>query len=262
MDGQSSSTGMKGPFRFLPAEVKEMEERLFPVTNRRLDHILMDELAVKFSYFRGLAGMTPVKPKQVLNWFHNNRNKHCPKVARKAHPPVVSTREFWANHQQARGCSLSKLKPMVTTHAGSSSSSGNNYIIDGHIKYEAKLARDDSWFDVQDFVAQRFCESGDLKLLVHFSGFGVEEAEWSNARTCLRQRSVPYKATECANVHCWDPVLCYKRESGWQVVDEGDLGDDSKIGSTVMGADVASDESSSWTGMDLHEIDDENMLLI
>ena len=63
MDGQSSSTGMKGPFRFLPAEVKEMEERLFPVTNRRLDHILMDELAVNFSYFRGLAGMTPVKPK-------------------------------------------------------------------------------------------------------------------------------------------------------------------------------------------------------
>ena len=54
---------MKGPFRFLPAEVKEIEERLFPVTNCRLDHILMDELAVNFSYFRGLAGMTPVKPK-------------------------------------------------------------------------------------------------------------------------------------------------------------------------------------------------------
>jgi len=48
------------------------------------------------------------------------------------------------------------------------------------------------------------------KLLVHFSGFGAEEAEWINARTCLRQRSVPYKATECANVHCRDPVLCYK----------------------------------------------------
>ncbi|CAD6257623.1 unnamed protein product [Miscanthus lutarioriparius] len=198
------------PFRFLPEEVKEMEERLFPVTKRRLDHILMDELAVKFSYFRGLAGMTPVKSKQVLNWFHNNCNKHCPKIAREAHAPVVSTREFyWANHQQARGSSLSKLKPTVTTHAGSSSSSGNNYI-DDHTKYEAKSARDGAWFDVQDFVAQRFCKSGDLKLLVHFSGFGAEEAEWINARTCLRQRSVPYKATECANVHCRDPVLCYK----------------------------------------------------
>jgi len=63
MGRQSSSTcRMEGrPFRFLPEEVKEMEERLFPVTKRRLDHILMDELAVKFSYFRGLAGMTPVK---------------------------------------------------------------------------------------------------------------------------------------------------------------------------------------------------------
>ena len=28
------------------------------------------------------------------------------------------------------------------------------------------------------------------------------------------------------------------------------------------GADVASDESLSWIGMDLHEIDDENKLLI
>ena len=66
MDRQSSSTRrMERPFRFLPEEVKEMEERLFPVTKRRLDHILMDELAVKFSYFRGLAGMTPVKSKQV-----------------------------------------------------------------------------------------------------------------------------------------------------------------------------------------------------
>jgi len=66
MDRQSSSTcRMEGPFRFLPEEVKEMEERLFPVTKRRLDHILMDELAGKFSYFRGLAGMTPVKSKQV-----------------------------------------------------------------------------------------------------------------------------------------------------------------------------------------------------
>jgi len=58
----------KGLFRFLPEEVKEMEERLFPVTiiNRRLDHVLMDELAVKFSYSRGLAGITtPVKSKQV-----------------------------------------------------------------------------------------------------------------------------------------------------------------------------------------------------
>ncbi|CAD6254318.1 unnamed protein product [Miscanthus lutarioriparius] len=90
MDRQSSSTRrMERPFRFLPEEVKEMEERLFPVTSCRLDHILMDELAVKFSYFRGLAGMTPVKSKQVLNWFHNNRNKHCPKIAREAHAPGI-----------------------------------------------------------------------------------------------------------------------------------------------------------------------------
>lgn len=55
---------------------------------------------------------------QVLNWFYNNRNKPYAKIAREAHAPV-STRQFGANHQQeARGSSISKLKP---THAGSSS---------------------------------------------------------------------------------------------------------------------------------------------
>ncbi|AQL03550.1 protein SAWADEE HOMEODOMAIN HOMOLOG 2 isoform X1 [Zea mays] len=208
---QSSSSGMmEGPFRFLPAEVKEMEERLFPVTNRRLDHILMDELALKFSCFRRRAGMVPVKPKQVLNWFYNNRNKTSAKVAaREAHAPW----EFWANHQQARargGSSISKLKPKkATTHAGSSS--GNNYIDVYHTKFEAKSARDGSWYLVEEFLTEKFCESGDLQVLVRFPGFGVEEAEWIDVRTCtLRQRSVPYKATECADVHIWDPVLCYK----------------------------------------------------
>ena len=43
---------------------------------------------------------------------------------------------------------------------------------------------------------------------------------------------------------------------------EDDLGGGSEIGSAVAGAEIASDESSSWTGMDLHEIDDENALLI
>ena len=46
------------------------------------------------------------------------------------------------------------------------------------------------------------------------------------------------------------------------VVGEDDLGGGSEIGSAIAGASVASDESSSWTNMDLQEIDDENALLI
>ena len=53
-----------------------------------------------------------------------------------------------------------------------------------------------------------------------------------------------------------------RRGSRRRIVGEGDLGGGSKIESAVAGADVASDESSSWTGMDLHEIDDKNALLI
>ena len=52
--------------------------------------------------------------------------------------------------------------------------------------------------------------------------------------------------------------------STWRagVVGEDDLGGGSEIGSAVAGAGVASDESSSWTDMDLYEIVDENALLI
>ncbi|KAG2649632.1 hypothetical protein PVAP13_1NG233138 [Panicum virgatum] len=46
--------------------------------------------------------------------------------------------------------------------------------------------------------------------MVQFPRFGAEQAEWVNARTCLRQRSLPLRATECVLVHCWDLVLCYK----------------------------------------------------
>lgn len=61
------------------------------------------------------------------------------------------------------------------------------------------------------YVCYFFACVVNQQVLVRFPGFGVEEAEWIDVRTStLRQRSVPYKATECADVHIWDPVLCYK----------------------------------------------------
>ena len=44
------------------------------------------------------------------------------------------------------------------------------------------------------------------------------------------------------------------------MVGEDNLGGGSEIGSAIARAGIASDESSSWTGIDLHEIDDENAL--
>jgi len=46
--------------------------------------------------------------------------------------------------------------------------------------------------------------------MVHYSRFEVEEAEWINARTSLRQRSLPCNTKECEAVKPRDTVLCYK----------------------------------------------------
>jgi hypothetical protein len=46
--------------------------------------------------------------------------------------------------------------------------------------------------------------------MVKFSRFGVEEAEWVNALSCVRHRSFAFGASECQFVNLWDHVLCYK----------------------------------------------------
>ncbi|CAN6164031.1 unnamed protein product [Urochloa humidicola] len=102
MDHQASSSKTKKCFRFLPAEVKEMQERLNPLGNRKPDWVLMSELAVKFSESRNRTGMVPVNPKQLLNWFHYHRYKPNRKVARGAPPEPRITRGFRADQQPSR----------------------------------------------------------------------------------------------------------------------------------------------------------------
>ncbi|WVZ80929.1 hypothetical protein U9M48_028362 [Paspalum notatum var. saurae] len=246
MDRQSSSNGMRGLFRFLPAEVKEMEERLlkpFISSARWRDHALIHELAAKFSNSRDHAGMVPVNPQQVLNWFYNNRNKKTDtKIETGAQVPrsIMSFRAnhqqgvqtqgnmtlfgavfqhgvlapgnmtaFGTYHQQAAGQS-SKSQLSAPVHAGFNFLGKNPMVGDQDFRYEAMSARNGAWYDAHDFLSHRPCESGDLEVLVHLSDSGTGEAEWINACTCLRQRSVPYKPTECKDVKPWDPVLCYK----------------------------------------------------
>jgi hypothetical protein len=43
--------------------------------------------------------------------------------------------------------------------------------------------------------------------MLHFSGFGADQAEWINARTSLRQRSLPCNTMECVAVKPRDIVF-------------------------------------------------------
>ncbi|OEL17412.1 hypothetical protein BAE44_0021568 [Dichanthelium oligosanthes] len=173
MGPQSSSTKKARSFRFKPAEVKEMEERLKPRATRKPDRVLIKELAEKFSYSLDRAGMIPVNPKQVLNWFRYRRYKRDTKLARGAPaiaPPPENAGSSSTDQQQQRQLTAFGIGPAIG-------------------KMQAPPLQE---------------------VMVHYSGFGAEEAEWINARTCLRQRSLPCKATECVSAAPGDIVLCCK----------------------------------------------------
>ncbi|PUZ74768.1 hypothetical protein GQ55_1G091700 [Panicum hallii var. hallii] len=190
------------PFRFLPDEVEEMEARLQPLRNPSPDRVAMEELARKFSASTERIGKVVIQPKQVRNWFCNRR--YCSregKAARAAQAQGNSAaRRVEAYRQLAAGSS-------APVHAGSSS--GKISMEGSQIKYEAKSDRDGAWYDV-NVISFRMSELGEPEAMVRFSGIGAEEAEWVNTRTCLRQRSLPFRATECVLLRCWDRVLCYK----------------------------------------------------
>ncbi|KAG2481095.1 hypothetical protein PVAP13_J683265 [Panicum virgatum] len=150
---------------------------------------------------------------QVLNWFHYHcYNKGTNKVAREAPPPPAqwSMMVFQAVHQPLR--ELTEIGPVRRQDAGSSSTAGkkNNPLVGDLTSYEAKSASNGAWYDVHNFLFQRSGESGDREVLVHFSGFGAGQAEWINARTSLRRRSLPCNTKYCGAVKPRDIVLCYK----------------------------------------------------
>ncbi|RCV04790.1 hypothetical protein SETIT_1G029300v2 [Setaria italica] len=113
---------------------------------------------------------------------------------------------------RGRGRDQGATRPTPKNDIGNKKTKKNGSIsMDGsQVQYEAKSARDGAWYDVDAFVSSRMSESGEQEVMVKFSGFGVEEAEWVNARTCVRRRSFRFRASECELVKLWHHVLCYK----------------------------------------------------
>ncbi|CAL4970503.1 unnamed protein product [Urochloa decumbens] len=207
--GRLPSKGVKAApsFRFLPSEVQEMEARLQPLRKPSASRFAVEALARKFSASAERIGKVVIQPKQVHTWFCNRRYySREGKAARAAQPQKKNS--------SARGVGVGAYRQLAAAgssaavHAGSSS--GDNRIVESPIKYEAKSNRDGAWYDVDAVVSSRVSESGESEVMVQYSGYGADHAEWVNAFTSLRQRSVPFKATECVLVRCRDLVLCYK----------------------------------------------------
>ncbi|GKC15484.1 retrovirus-related pol polyprotein LINE-1 [Tanacetum coccineum] len=76
--------------------------------------------------------------------------------------------------------------------------------------FEALSSKDCAWYDVAVFLNFRVMYTGEMEVRVRFSGFSHDEDEWVNARSGVRERSIPLVASECHKVKVGDLVLCYR----------------------------------------------------
>ncbi|XP_058103748.1 protein SAWADEE HOMEODOMAIN HOMOLOG 2-like [Magnolia sinica] len=183
-----------GPaFRFTPTEVVEMEAALQETDSAIPAREVICSLADKFSASEDRAGKIVVQPKQVLNWFQNRRYAQRVKMSKAPGKLNVSP--------MIRDESVPSRNVPIPVPVPSGGT---------QMEFEAKSARDGAWYDVSTFISHRMFETSDPEVRVRFSGFGAEEDEWINVRKCVRQRSLPCEATECAAVVPGDLILCFQ----------------------------------------------------
>ncbi|KAM0945714.1 putative transcription factor homeobox-WOX family [Dioscorea sansibarensis] len=188
-----------GPvFRFIQSEVVEMEKCLQEANNLLPPREIICALAEKFSSSADRAGKIVVQPKQVWNWFQNRRYARRARSSKGPEKLIVST--------MPRDDSLTFKNAAPSLSAPSVKNSSDSF----QVEFEAKSARDGAWYDVSAFISHRAIEAGDPEVRVRFAGFGAEEDEWVDVVKCVRLRSLPCEASECAVVIPGDLILCFQ----------------------------------------------------
>ncbi|KAL9251844.1 SAWADEE HOMEODOMAIN HOMOLOG 1-like protein [Drosera capensis] len=85
------------------------------------------------------------------------------------------------------------------------------------LAFEARSLRDNAWYDVASFLNFRILVTGDLEVRVRFAGFNNSHDEWVNAKTGVRERSIPLEASDCHRIKVGDLVLCFQERSDYAV---------------------------------------------
>ncbi|KAG6577010.1 Protein SAWADEE HOMEODOMAIN-like 2, partial [Cucurbita argyrosperma subsp. argyrosperma] len=201
--GRPPSNG--GPaFRFTAPEVAEMDAILQAHNNTMPAREVLVALAEKFSESVERKGKIAVQMKQVWNWFQNRRYAIRAKTT-KAPGKLAVSPVVQIESTPVRNVPQTTVVP-APAPVGSAKSASEN----PSLEFEAKSGRDGAWYDVATFLSHRSVESGDLEVLVRFSGFGSEEDEWVNIRRNIRPRSFPCESSECVAVLPGDLILCFQ----------------------------------------------------
>ncbi|XP_039128615.1 protein SAWADEE HOMEODOMAIN HOMOLOG 2-like isoform X3 [Dioscorea cayenensis subsp. rotundata] len=175
-----------------------MEKCLQEANNLLPPREIICALAEKFSSSADRAGKIVVQPKQVWNWFQNRRYARRARSSKGPEKLIVST--------MPRDDSLTFKNAAPSLSAPSVKNSSDSF----QVEFEAKSARDGAWYDVSAFISHRTIEAGDPEVRVRFAGFGAEEDEWVDVVKCVRLRSLPCEASECAVVIPGDLILCFQ----------------------------------------------------
>ncbi|KAL2326758.1 hypothetical protein Fmac_020185 [Flemingia macrophylla] len=171
--GRPASNGAPA-FRFIHAEVAEMEAILQEHNNAMPARNVLTTLAEKFSESPDRKGKITIQMKQVSNWFQNKR-----------HAIRSKSRQLLQDYSAPV-----RSVPQQPTAA---STPGRMY-------------------DVGAFLSYRSLENSDPEVLVRFPAFQPGEEEWINIRKHVRPRSLPCVPSDCVLVIPGDLVLCFQED--------------------------------------------------
>ncbi|GJM99801.1 hypothetical protein PR202_ga16936 [Eleusine coracana subsp. coracana] len=188
---------MAPSFRFLPSEVAELEAVSNQLNNAAVpNHAVLQALTDRFNASPARTGA------DMAVHFSQNRRRRHPEAAKPPRYPTAASQVTQSGRQQMH----SSAPPAQLQTA----SSGKDHRKADQVQFEAKSARDGAWYDIDAFISKRNFETGNPEVMVHFVGLRAEDDEWVDVRTCVRQRSLPCQATECACIVRGDLVLCFQ----------------------------------------------------
>ncbi|GAB2228067.1 hypothetical protein Droror1_Dr00009897 [Drosera rotundifolia] len=185
---------------FTESEIDEMENLFREVKEDCLGQEFCEDLAASFSASTCRYGKPSVHWEQVQNWFHAKQNA-TNFMSCGSKDPLVSS-----------DTNLSSIiaETSIVLKGGKASELAE-------LAFEARSLRDNAWYDVASFLNFRILVTGDLEVRVRFAGFNNSHDEWVNAKTGVRERSIPLEASDCHRVKVGDLVLCFQERSDYAV---------------------------------------------
>ncbi|GAB2293498.1 hypothetical protein Dimus_027703 [Dionaea muscipula] len=184
---------------FTDSEIAEMENLFREVGEESLGQEFCEELAASFSSSTCRDGKPSIHWEEIQIWFQGKQDARSTLTSTGRKDP----------HLPLDATISSKIPETSIVLKGGMAAELSE------LAFEARSSKDFAWFDVASFLNFRILVTGDLEVRVRFAGFQNTHDEWVNAKTAVRERSIPLEASECHRVKVGDLVLCFQERSDY-----------------------------------------------